>query len=82
VWQFNKEKRADKIRDIDPAVQQIFTRIRDLSRQLNLDTDTLKKQHLDLIVENSLKNVNMQTNPRDATREDLMVLLGNCFKCV
>lgn len=79
VWQFNKEKKADKIRDIDPAVQNIFARIRELSRRLNLSTDTLKKQHLDLIVENSLKNVNMQTNPRRAAREDLMDLLENCF---
>lgn len=82
VWQFNKEKKADKIRDIDTAVQTIFARIRELSGQLNLNTDTVKKQHLDLIVENSLRNVNMQTNPRDATRKDIMDLLGNCFTCI
>ncbi len=82
VWQFNREKRADKIKDIEAPVKTAFDRIRDLSRRLNLIPDTLKKQHLGQIVENSLKNINMQTNPRDVKKEDIMAFLGNCFKCI
>ncbi len=81
VWQFNRETSTDKIREIEAPVEQTFARIRELATRLHLTRDTLKKQHLGLIVENSLKNINMQTNPRDARKEDIQVLLENCFKC-
>jgi alcohol dehydrogenase class IV len=82
VWQFNRENRADKIKDIEVPVQNTFARIRELATHLNLTRDTIKKQHLELIVENSLKNINMQTNPRDVKREDIMVIVEACFKCL
>jgi alcohol dehydrogenase class IV len=82
AWAFNKVSVSDKNKEIESAVQKIFLQIGELSQQLNLSKDCLKKQHLDLIVENSIKNINIETNPKRVSKDELRNLLASCFKFI
>lgn len=82
VWEFNKKGGASKTGEIDAMVQKIFSQITELSQQLGLKKDRINRQHLDLIVENSTKNVNIQTNPVEVTSSELSMLLKSSFEFV
>ena len=80
VCDFNKDADMEKFQRIETIIKNVMTEAGQIIENLGLSYDVLEKDHFNLIVKESMANVNTRTNPRRFTEYDLENLLSSCFE--